>query len=660
MLLSFAPPMPLPRPGVLHGAYPQRPDAPPPRWLAALATAWRLLPRPGECLGTRRFLQAVQQATAVLAALPEPGRIARLQAVRATLARQGLAAAVLPEALALAADAAQRQLGLVPHAVQLLAARTMLQGRLAEMATGEGKTLAAFLAAAVAGLAGVPVHLVTANDYLVQRDAAWLQPAYAALGLSVGTVVQPDGPVQRMAAHRCHVTYCTARELVFDWLRDQLARRGATTDLQLRAATGLPLLLRGLCCAFIDEADAILLDDAMTPLVLSHSLPDEDELARCRAAWRISGLLGARRDYRLHTAERSAELTEAGSAAVAAHLQRLGVAPAARRQTTDAVRLALAARHLYQRDRHYLVRDGKLLLIDETTGRVAEGRVWSRGLQALVELKEGCKPSGSSRTLTQTTFQRFFPRYLLLGGMSGTLNESRAELATAYGLALRRIPLRRPSRRLHRPTRLHATDAARWTGVVAEAQRLHAAGLPVLLATDSVADSERASALLTRAGLPHEVLNARHDAAEAAIVARAGQAGAITVATNMAGRGTDIAVPADVAAAGGLQVLACQHNPARRLDRQLAGRCARQGQPGAVQRWLALDAGLFLLHPRLARAAAALCRRLPGAVVQGPLADLLAALPQRLAERHDAGRRAALRQDDRTTCEQLGFAGPAD
>ncbi|MEF7614080.1 prepilin peptidase [Aquincola sp. MAHUQ-54] len=662
----------LPRPGVVLGAYPQRSGAAEPAWLRW----WRSQGTLRTCLCAprwragrrhRRFVAGVLAEAQALAALPETLLRQRLQAVRTALAREGLGSPALPQAFALVRETTRRQLGLAHFDTQIIAARVMLDGRIAEMATGEGKTLSALLAAAVAALAGIPVHVITANDYLVARDAERLRPVYEALGLRVGHVTQPMPPAERARAYGCDLTYCTARELVFDYLRDRMAGLPADSDLQRRAAllAGRPSaggqpLLRGLCMALVDEADSILIDEATTPLILSRAHVDPGDVEFCRQALRVAGLLRAACDYRLDAGSRQADLTDRGRAAVAAHGRRLGGRWCDARDAAARVAMALAARHLYRADRDYLLRDGRVVLIDETTGRVADGRVWSHGLQTLIELKEGCEPTGVPQTLAQITYQRFFPRYLKLGGMSGTVRESRAELLATYGLAVQPIPLRRPCRRDRWPTRLYERDEDRWRAVVAEVARLHALGRPVLVGTDSVAESERLAACLAAAGLPHAVLNARHDHAEAEVVAAAGGAGCLTVATNMAGRGTDIPVPQAVEAVGGLHVLACQHNVARRVDRQLAGRCARQGQRGSVQRWLALEAGLFARHPGWTALARAIVRAAPGRVVAGWCADLLAAVPQRRAERSQARQRALLAQQDAAMDRGLSLGGEAE
>jgi preprotein translocase subunit SecA len=401
----------------------------------------------------------------------------------------------------------------------------------------------------------------------------------------------------RRAAYACDITYCTAKELVFDYLRDCVAApRGSTLEQRAAALGGAPApqpLLRGLNMAIIDEADSILIDEARVPLVLSQSVAGADE-ARLRQAWQLSASLQPGSDFHADTTARSARLTAAGR-------DRLRTPGAAApwlnaRQREDMVALALTARHLLRRGRDFVMEAGQVHIVDETTGRKAAGRSWSQGLQQLVELKEGCKPSAPVVTLAQITYQRFFPRYFRLCGMSGTLLESRRELHRIYDLHVVPVPLRVPGRRRVLPPRAFADAAALWPAVAARVREMHALGRPVLVGTGSVLDSETLSRHLSAGGLKHAVLNASQDQHEARIVAAAGAPGAITVATNMAGRGTDILLHETSRAAGGLHIICCQQNASRRIDRQLMGRCARQGDPGSVEFFVALDGPMLAQH----------------------------------------------------------------
>ena len=667
-------------PGLLWGDYPERRPAPPrlaARCAAALRPfADRLADGLGGVAGRRdaAWLDGVRAAEASLARLDAAVALAQ---VRAGLRRQGLDGAALAQALGLASLAARRGLGLQPFDSQLVAARAVLGGRLAEMATGEGKTLAVALAAAVGALAGMPVHVVTANDYLVARDAERLQPLYAALGLTVGAVVQADATGARARAYACDVAYVTARELVFDYLRDGVTagagpdgasprrRRDALAAPLARlqgAVAPAPALLRGLCMAIVDEADAILLDEARVPLILSQPADAAMSQQHARQALAFARTLDEGVDFRLQPAALRAELTERGRHRLdgaAPLLARASASPAWRHRLhrEHAVSTALAALHVFQADRHYLVRDGKVLIVDDNTGRVADGRAWSNGLQQLVELKEGCEPSAPMATLAQLTYQRFFPRYLRLGGVSGTLGDARDELMATYRVSVRRVPLRRPSRRRVGPTRLFADRARLFAAVADRAARLSRAGRPVLLATDSVAEAQALSSQLGRHGLAHAVLHARNDGDEARIVAQAGQRGAVTVTTNLSGRGTDIELGPGVAALGGLHVLCCQLNGARRIDRQLAGRAARQGDPGSVETWLSLDAAL-LVHglPAPLRAVLAGCAE----ALPSWTARLVARWPQAAEERSRRLQRQRLIEQDERAERRFGFAGASE
>lgn len=584
----------LPAPGLVLGRYPERQMPTPPSAFSRAVTA---LLRPRADAGERRrhaFVVAVRkQLAAGDAQVPLHQRIAR---VRGQLARDGLQDAALAEAFALVSLACRDALGQEPYDTQLFAARILLDGQLAEMATGEGKTLAAAVAAATAALAGIPVHVLTANDYLVARDADSLRPLYAALGLSVGAVVQPMPAAARRDAYACDITYCTAKELVFDYLRDGVSAPRVSTLEQraaaLAAAPVPPRLLRGLCMAIIDEADSILIDEARVPLVLSQAVPDNGGAA-LRHAWTISASLAAGRDFALDAAVRQVRLTASGRERLSGLFADGGIAWLNARHRDDLVCLALTARHALQAGRDYVVDGGRVHIVDGTTGRRAAGRSWSQGLHQLVELKSGCAPTPPVATLARLTYQRFFPRYLRLAGMSGTLTESRAELMRIYGLAVARVPLRKPCRRETWPARVFDSAQTMWPAVAARVRELHAQQRPVLVGTDSVIDTQALSRHLTAAGLAHVLLDASQDQHEAQVVAAAGRAGAITVATQMAGRGTDIVLDDAARAADGLHVICCQQNSSRRIDRQLMGRSARQGDPGSVEYCIALDGPLM-------------------------------------------------------------------
>jgi preprotein translocase subunit SecA len=645
-------------PGLLSGTYPERDDA---ERAAAFPRLFAL-----DALQRRRqqrFVALVDARGAGLAALTGAAFDARVREVRARLAAEGFADETAAQSFALVREATRRVLAKPQYHTQLIAGHIMLGGKLAEMHTGEGKTLAAVLTAATGALAGVPVHVITANDYLVVRDAQMLEPVYRMLGLTAGTVTRPDDQAKRRAAYGCDITYCTAKELTFDYLRDRLVRRGMQSELHERVRrmedgkAALSLLLRGLCMAVVDEADSILIDEARTPLIISQPRVNPQKQAYVEQALRLAMQLSPGRDFVVDREVQAALISPQGRNRVAELAAPLGGLWEDRRHREEIIALALAAHHVYERDRDYLVRERKIVMIDQTTGRVAPGRVWSRGLQQLLEIKEGCPPTGEQETIAQITYQRFFPRYHHLCGMSGTLAEAQAELRSVYRLDVAHVPLRRPSRRRQLPTRVYGSRQAKWDAVITRLRALHASGRPVLVGTDSVADSDHLSVLLAAERLPHAVLNARNDGEEAAMVARAGEIGQIMVTTNMAGRGTDIPLGPGVAERGGLHVICCQHNASPRIDRQLHGRAARQGDPGSMETVLSLqDALLARTYPQwfmgMLRAMTGHAGCLPAWLGAG-----VARLPQWLEERRQRGERRMLLDHDQRSERRLAFAG---
>ena len=507
------------------------------------------------------------------------------------------------QALGFAVEAAERELGMAPYDCQIAGALALMQGMTAEMETGEGKTLTAGLAAAARALAGIAVHVVTANDYLADRDAVLLAPLYRSLGLHCGLVLAGDETEKRSRAYDAPIVHVTAKELVFDYLRDQLVLGRHRSDLhrQLRpvralAGGSLGLRQRGLVMAIIDEADSILIDEARQPLVISTQVEPripEEELALAMADALV---LRPVQDFRLHPRERRAELTTAGLDRVAA----LAHGRKGRWQLPtwreELVRQALCARHLYHRDDDYVVRDGRIEIVDEFTGRIIEGRSWSAGLHEMIAHKEGCPPRGGRRDVARLTYQRFFRRYRHLAGMTGTAREVARELWMVYGTPVVRLPTNRPLLRRADGFAVCATDAQKWRLLAERVREQHVAGRPVLVGTRTLPAARAASEALARLGLPHAVLSADQDAEEAALVAQAGAPGRIMIATNMAGRGTDIRLGPGVAARGGLHVVMSELHEAGRIDRQLAGRCARQGDPGSHEAILCWQDPLLQKH----------------------------------------------------------------
>lgn len=610
--------------------------------------------------GLQALVAAVRHQLELWKNLPLDGLLAQQPDVERQLTRDGLTADATNRACAFVAHAARHTLGLAAFDGQLFATLAMLDNRLVEMATGEGKSLAA----AAGALAGIPVHVLTSNDYLVTRDAERFAPLFAAMQLSVASVVEGQEHEARRAAYAKAIVYVTAKEIVFDYLRDRLAMGTSASTLrrradalaapeQPRAAQPRPVL-RGLCMAIVDEADSILIDEAQMPLVLSRQ---GDGVAQRAFLWQanaLSGQLTEDQDFLHLRAERRIVFTPAGKLRIQQLATRLQPVWKNQQHREETIAAALTARHVFRRDRDYVVTAGEIEIVDAVTGRTAPGRKWSRGLHALVALKEGCQAEPELETLAQITYRRFFRRYIRFGGMSGTLREARGELARTYRTRVVDVALQRPSQRLQLATRFFADDDARWQAVVARVRELRGQGRPVLIGCDSVGDSQCLSNRLTTSGIDHAVLNANFDTAEAQIIASAGQAGRVTVSTNMAGRGTDIHLDDEALAAGGLHVLCCQHNASRRHDRQLAGRAGRQGQPGSSEAWISLASPRFGADA-MSRTVAFVCRSFigdkaphPGEVrLPGWLLNAVLTGGQRVDEAQQARRRRALfRQDD--------------
>ncbi len=561
----------------------------------------------------------------------------------------------LEMALAHAAEAAARALSLEPYPCQILAARALHLGAIAEMDTGEGKTLAAGLAATVRAASGARVHVITANDYLAERDAINLAPLFGMLGLSAGHIIHGMEPGARRAMWRKRIVHCSNKEVAFDHLRDRLAMAGRRGELELKlmARTGPRegFLLPGLSAAIVDEADSVLIDEARTPLILSATPPDaEAEIAAIRVALGMAQGLREQADFTIDRQRRAIRLEAGGVATLDRHTETFPARWRPRPMREELLRMALSALHLHRQGDHYLLRDGKVVIIDEYTGRAAPDRSWSAGLHQAVEIKEGCDPTPRRDTLAQITYQRFFRRYPLLCGMTGTAREAASEFWSVYRLPVARIAPHRPNRRRHCGCRVFPDEATKWTRVAARAAALAADGRPVLIGTRSVAASDCASAALSAIGVPHRVLSATQDADEAGVISRAGQPGSITVATNMAGRGADIPLGAGVADAGGLHVILTERHTARRIDRQLAGRCARQGDPGSVEVMLSCEDDILVAFGRGPRGAfsRALAR------LAGQRAHDRA---QRRAERLHSRARARLLELDEQMAESLAFAG---
>jgi preprotein translocase subunit SecA len=511
------------------------------------------------------------------------------------------AASVAP-LFAVISEAAGRTLGMRHFDSQFLGGWALLLGLLPEMETGEGKTLTATLPACVAALAGVPVHVICVNDYLTERDAEEMGPLYQFFGLTVGCVTHDLTNEERRAAYGCDVTYCCNKEVVFDYLRDKLALGRVSDSLRLQSeylyrgkAREERLILRGLHFAICDEADSLLVDEARTPLIISGTgQGGEEEENFLAEVLSVTRTLVEGTHYTIDRHENAIDLTAAGEERIAEAGAALGSAWAGSIRRNDAVRKALTALYIFQPDVHYLVRDGKVQIIDEYTGRLMPDRSWERGIHQLIELKEGCEVTRQLESLARITYQRFFRRYLHLCGMTGTAWEIRWELWMVYGLRVVRIPTNQPLRRKRLPSRVLPSRDRKYRAILKRVEKLTGTGRPVLIGTPSVEASERLSAVFSEAGVAHRVLNAKNDREEAAIVAEAGRARAVTIATNMAGRGTDIKLGEGVREIGGLHVIVSESHDAGRIDRQLVGRCARQGDPGSFEFYYSTEDALLV------------------------------------------------------------------
>jgi preprotein translocase subunit SecA len=490
------------------------------------------------------------------------------------------------ETLALVREAARRALGMDPFDVQMVAGLAMARGRIAELPTGEGKTLALVFPAVLHALSGRGVHVLTFNDYLARRDAAWMGPVYRLLGLCVGCVQEGTPPAQKRAAYRADVTYLAAKEAGFDFLRDGIAREARER------------VHRAFHCALVDEADSVLIDEARVPLVVA-AVEDRPEWDVRELAGLAAGLVLGR-DYETDPEHRNVFLLDAGIERVEAALGRGPLHAEQNQLLLSAVHCALHASALLRRDVDYLVRDGRIEIVDELTGRVVQRRHWPDGLQAAVEAKEGLACRSAGRVLGSITLQHLLGLYPILAGTTATACPSADELHEFYGLATVVVPPHVPSRRLDLPDAVFADREAKRHALLDEIRSVHATGRPILVGTASVHESEALAGGLQSRGIACAVLNARHDEREAEIVADAGLPGAVTISTNMAGRGTDIRLGGSdererdrVLAQGGLYVIGTNRHESTRIDQQLRGRAGRQGDPGSTRFFISLEDDLF-------------------------------------------------------------------
>jgi preprotein translocase subunit SecA len=573
----------------------------------------------------------------------------------------------LDRAFAVIAETANRHIGMRPFAVQVAGALAIEAGCVVEMATGEGKTLTATLPATVAGWRGKGCHVITVNDYLAQRDAEWMAQIYSACGLTVAAVTQGMPPPERRGAYHADITYTTNKEVTADFLRDRLSLgrlAGLPAALLAHMADGAGsgadrMVQRGLAHAIIDEADSIMIDEAVTPLIISGEAPNAEQVEAFREAASMAGQLDAGRDYRVSRRFREVDLTEAGKRRLSALVAGRGGLWTGARRSEELVVQALTAREFYLRDKQYVIdpESQKVVIVDEFTGRLMPDREWRDGLHQAVEAKELVKVNPPKDTFARISFQRFFRLYRKLSGMTGTAAEGWREFWQIYHMPVVSIPTNRPCVRRHLPDRVFATEEAKWAAIVEEIRSVRRHGRPVLVGTRSVRASEHLSQLLMAEGIENQILNAVRHAEEAQIVAAAGQGSRVTVATNMAGRGTDIKLGDNITQTGGLFVLGTERHEAGRIDRQLYGRCGRQGDPGSCRAIVSLEDELVTRYaPHLAGS----LRRRYGKTdreLTSPLVRRLFDLAQHRAERMALSQRKSVLQSDNWLDQNLGFAG---
>ena len=522
---------------------------------------------------------------------------------------------ILPEAFAVVRETARRVLGERHYDVQLIGGIVLHEGKIAEMATGEGKTLVSTLSAYLNALTGEGVHIVTVNDYLAKRDSEWMGEIYGSLGLSVGVILHQLNDQERKNAYQCDITYGTNNEFGFDYLRDNM--KFSIEDY----------VQREMNYAIVDEVDSILIDEARTPLIISG--PAEESTDKYYKINRIIPQLGEGKDYQIEEKSHAAFLTEEGVARVEKLIHMENLYDPRNIETLHHVNQALRAHTLFKRDVDYVVKEGQVIIVDEFTGRLMPGRRWSDGLHQAVEAKENVRIENENQTLATITFQNYFRMYKKMAGMTGTADTEAAEFRKIYNLDVVVTPTNRPLIRTNYPDVIYRTENEKFRAVVREIEELHRSGRPVLVGTISIEKSERLSSLLKKRGIPHNVLNAKHHEREAEIIAQAGRAGAVTISTNMAGRGTDILLGGnpkflaktslgdgeadeeavkkayekamvifqkehgEVVQVGGLHVLGTERHEARRIDNQLRGRSGRQGDPGSSRFYLSLEDDLL-------------------------------------------------------------------
>lgn len=653
------------KPDFLNGEYPQRADYRV-EWLDKLSANFfgalgRLAP---SAASTHCFVKSVGHLDDELRKSFDRDLKRRISQLRCALTKTGPEEQLIAESFAITREVCRRHLGIRHHDEQIAGGYAMVQGKIAEMETGEGKTITALLPACLAALAGVPVHVITVNDFLVARDANELRPVYDFMGLTVGTVTEGVGLKERQAAYRADVTYCSNKQLAFDYLKDTLVLGQESRAMHLKLEglyNEMPrsnrLTLRGLCFGIVDEADSVLIDEAKTPLVISRKGEIGSEAEIYRAAIQVARQLITDVHFTINSPRNRIGLSRDGERKIAELTHHLGGIWSGPKRSRELIIQALSALHLYQEGINYLVADHAVSIIDEYTGRVMADRSWEGGLHQMIEAKEDCEISGRQETLARISYQRFFRRYLRLCGMTGTAKEISSELWSEYRLGVERISTHRPLKRVGYKDRCFRKQADKWQAVLSSILEIQGAGRPVLVGTRTVEDSETVSEMLSQSGIYHQVLNARDDAMEAAVISRAGQPGSVTVATNMAGRGTDIRLANGISNLGGLHVLSTCFHESRRIDRQLFGRSGRQGDRGSYQTIVSLEDEIFnkFLNPAVRMALGRLCPR-GDSVPDWLLAGVRRFVQGRAEARHARTRKDMMKLDENTN-DMLAFSG---
>ena len=488
---------------------------------------------------------------------------------------------ILPEAFATVREASRRVLGMRHFDVQMIGGICLHEGKIAEMRTGEGKTLVATLAVYLNALTGKGVHMITVNDYLAKRDSEWMGRLYRSLGLTVGLITHDMDFPSRKFAYNCDITFGTNNEFGFDYLRDNMV------------VSKEQMVQRELNYAIIDEVDSILIDEARTPLIISGPGAKSTDMYAIMA--KAVANLKEGEDYVLNEKEKTVSPNDSAVAKVEKALNIKNLYDSANIEMSHCFTQALRAKAMMKRDRDYVVRDGEIVIVDEFTGRLMFGRRYSEGLHQAIEAKEGVKIQRESQTLATITFQNYFRMYEKLAGMTGTAKTEENEFLKIYKLPVIVVPTNKPIKRIDYPDVIYKTKKAKMKAVINTIKECHAKGQPVLVGTTSIVQSEEVSAMLKRQGIDHKVLNAKYHEMEAEIIKDAGQKGAVTIATNMAGRGTDISLGEGVAEVGGLYVIGTERHESRRIDNQLRGRAGRQGDPGSSRFYLSMDDNLMRL-----------------------------------------------------------------